>query len=226
MSPPGRLIGVVFSPRAAYAEVAARPRWFGALAILCVVIAGANFIFLSTEIGQNALFDQQLRMMESFGVTITDAMYRQLEAGLGRAPYFTAISQFIVFPLMSLLIAGLLFAVFVAILGADGTFKQVYAIVVHSGMILVVQQFFIIPLNYARESMSPPSTLAVFLPMLDETTFVMRLLGAIDLFLLWWIVSLSIGVGVLFKRRTGPIAASLIGVYLVIAAIVAALRSS
>jgi hypothetical protein len=29
-----RLIGVVFSPRDAYAAVAAQPRWFGALAVV------------------------------------------------------------------------------------------------------------------------------------------------------------------------------------------------
>ncbi len=220
-----RLFGVLTSPRATYAQVAMRPRWFGALAVLVVVAGASNFIFLSTEVGQNALFDQQLRMMDMIGITVNDRVYDQMVAGLGRAPYFTAVGQLIFFPLVALLLAGLLFAVFVAVLGADGSFKQVFSIVAHSGAIVALQPLFVLPLDYARQSMSPPTTLAVFLPMLDETSFVMHLLGSIDLFLIWWIVSLAIGLGVLFKRRTGPIATGLLGVYVIVGVIVAAWRS-
>jgi hypothetical protein len=46
-----RVIGVFVSPRATYADVAARPRWFGALALSTVVVAGGFFIFLSSEVG-------------------------------------------------------------------------------------------------------------------------------------------------------------------------------
>jgi hypothetical protein len=118
--------------------------------------------------------------------------------------------------------SGILFAVFSAALGGTATFKQVFAVMVHSSAISVVQQLFVTPLNYARESMSSATNLAVFLPMLDEGSFLAKFLGTIDLFLVWWVVVLSIGLGVLFKRRTGPIAAGLFIVYGVIAVIVAA----
>jgi hypothetical protein len=58
--------------------------------------------------------------------------------------------------------------------------------------------------------------------MLDESSFLAKLLGTIDLFLIWWVVVLSIGLAVLFKRKTGPVAAGLFIVYGVIAVIVAA----
>ena len=57
----------------------------------------------------------------------------------------------------------------------------------------------------------------MFLPFLDETRFSARLLGSIDLFCIWWMVSLAIGLGVLYKRRTAPIATTLLVVYAVIA---------
>ena len=53
-----------------------------------------------------------------------------------------------------------------------------------------------------------------------------RLLGSIDLFQIWATVSLAIGLGVLYKRRTAPIATSLFIVYFVIVAAVAAVRSA
>jgi hypothetical protein len=77
-----------------------------------------------------------------------------------------------------------------------------------------------------RETLSSPTTLAVFLPFIEENTFLGRLLGSIDLFQIWGTLSLAIGLGVLYKRRTAPIAWSLFLVYFVIVAAVAAIRSA
>jgi hypothetical protein len=74
--------------------------------------------------------------------------------------------------------------------------------------------------------MSSSTSLAIFLPMLDDTSFPGRLLWSIDLFRIWWIVSLAIGFGVLYKRRTGPIAGTMLAIYAVFAVVVAAVMTS
>ena len=66
----------------------------------------------------------------------------------------------------------------------------------------------------------------MFLPFLDENSFPARFLGSIDLFLIWWIVSLAIGLGVLYRKRTGPIATTLLVVYVSIAIVIAAIKSA
>jgi hypothetical protein len=81
---------------------------------------------------------------------------------------------------------------------------------------------FVTPLNYVRETMSSATNMAVFLPMLDESSFLARLLGTIDLFLIWWVFVLAIGLGVLYRRKTGPIAVGLYAVYGIIAVLIAA----
>src|SRR5688500_881693 len=53
-------------------------------------------------------------------------------------------------------------------------FKQAFAIVAHAEIVIALQQLFILPLNYVRETMSSATTLAVFVPMLDETSFLDR----------------------------------------------------
>ena len=68
--------------------------------------------------------------------------------------------QLVLTPILALIVAGLAFAVFNAALGGDATFKQVYAIVVHSGAILIVQALFSLPLAYARESLAGATNLA------------------------------------------------------------------
>jgi Yip1 domain len=220
-----RILGVITSPRATYAAVAARPRALGALALVVLVSAASVGVFMSTQVGREALLDQQVRFLEGFGRQVSDAQYQQLEARLRFAPYFAAAGQLVTLPLVGVIIAGVALAVF-NLMGGDGTFKQTFAIVAHSGAIIALQQLFVLPLDYVRESLSSPTNLGVFFPFLDENTFPARLLGAIDLFLIWWMISLAIGLGLLYKRRTGPIAATLLAIYAVLAIVIAAVKSA
>ena len=223
---PARILGVIFTPRVAYADVAARPAWLGAMLVVLVLTGGSTFAFLSTEIGKNAMLDQQRQTMESFGVKLNEQAMQRMEEGAGRAPYFAVISQAVFLPVAALAIAGIALAVFNAVLGGDARFKQVFAIVVYSGVILALGALFVLPLDYARETMSSPTTLSVFLPFLEENSFLARFLGSIDLIRVWWFVSLSIGLAVLYRKRTGPIAVTLLVVYAVIALVVAAIQSA
>ena len=62
--------------------------------------------------------------------------------------------------------------------------------------------------------------------MLGDDTFVYKLLGAVDLFHVWWVMILAIGLAVLWKRSTGPIATILYGIHAGIALIIAVLRTN
>ena len=125
-----------------------------------------------------------------------------------------------------MILAGLLHGVGHGLLGAGASFRQVFAVVAHAGPVFVVAQLFTIPLNYARESITSPSTLAAFAPLLDDEAFAYKLLSTIDLFHVWWVMILSIGIAVAWKRRTAPIAATLYGIYAGIVLIIAVLRTN
>ena len=210
---PARLLGVLMSPRSGYA-------------VVVLISATAVYAFMSTEVGQQAALDMQMRQMESFGRTMTDAQYERMEQMAGYSKYFGAAGQLVSLPLMALVIAGIAFAVFSAALGGDATFKQTYAIVAHSGIVIAVQQFFVLPLDYARETLSSPTNLAVFLPFLDESSFLARMLGSIDLFVIWWAINVSIGFAVLYRKRTGPIATTLLVIYVTIGLVIAAVKTA
>jgi hypothetical protein len=223
---PARIFGVVFSPRATYADVAARPRFVGVLAFIVVVGGLITFVFLSTEVGKVAMLNQQVQTMESFGVKIPEDAYTRMEQGINRARYTGAIFQGVTLTVCGLIVAGLSMAIFNGVLGGDRRFKDVFAIVAHSGVILTLSQLFGFPLAYARETMGGTTNLGVFAPFLDEQSFAARALGSVDLFILWWTVSLAIGLGVLYKKRTAPIATALIVIYVVIGVTIAAIKTA
>ena len=217
-----RLIGVIFSPQATFARIVARPRWVGALAVVTLVISVATFAFLSTEVGQAAWLDQQVRQSEAFGSPMTAEVYSNMEKNV--APivgYIGGGTVLVMVPVISMILAGILFAVFNAVLGGAATFKQAAAVVSHAGAVSVLQQLFIFPLNYARESLSSATNLGLFVPFLDESNIISRFLGTIDLFIVWWLIVLAIGLGVLYRRKTAPIFWSFMGVYVVIALVIA-----
>ena len=212
-----RLSGVLLTPRATFAAIVDRPRPFGALLAVCLCVSAANGWLLSTERGQQMLIEQQVASMESFGVTVTDEMYAQVERNNRYSAYFTAATIFVSFPIVTLVIAGVVWTACYVILGAHAPFRALYAAVTHTGAVNVVGVLFTTPLNYARGAMSSPTTLAELLPMLEEGSFAQRALNFVELIVVWQLFLLAVGAGVIYKRRTGPIAATFYGLYAVAA---------
>ena len=220
-----RFIGIITAPRATYESVVAHPKWFGMLALTTLIVMFCTVLPMTTEGGREALLETQVKQMESFGMQVNDQMYQQMRSRIGIAPYTTAAGVLIMSPIITAALAGILFAVFNAAMGGTASFKQVYSVVVHGGAISVLGQLITGPLNYVRGTMTSATNLAVLLPMLPEGSFMAKLAGMIDLFVLWWVFVLAIGLGVLYRRRTQPIAVSLFAVYAVIALAVAAVMS-
>ena len=219
-----RLVGVLFSPRATYAGIAARPRILGALAVSIVIIMASQYAFLASDTGRELAIEQQVEAMEAFGMTVTDEMYAQIETNISQQSYLALASTLVFVPVVTAAVAGILVAIFSMVMGGSGTFRQVYALLAHAGIITVLQQLVVVPLSLASGRMAGAS-LGVFVPMLDERSFIAVLLGSINLFYVWWMVNLAIGLGVLYRRRTGPIAIALLSVYAVGALAWAAFRS-
>jgi hypothetical protein len=221
-----RFVGIITSPRATFERVAAHPRWFGMFALTTAIVLVCTAGPMFTEWGRQAALDQQVQVMESFGANVTDEAYAAMERNMRIAPYTTAAGILIMTPVFLLLICGILYAIFNAAMGGTATFKQLLAVGVHAGVISSLAQLFAAPLNYARGSMSSSTNLAVLLPMLDENSFLSQFLGMIDLFMVWYVLVLAIGLAVLYRRRTQPIAISLFAVYGVIAIVVVLVKSS
>ena len=62
-------------------------------------------------------------------------------------------------------------------------------------------------------------------PDAGDTGFAFYLLSTVDLFDIWWCISLATGIAVLYRRRTGPVAAVLFGIYAVVALLIATIRT-
>src|SRR5262249_29480965 len=102
-----RAVGVLVAPRRTYAAVAAHPHVVGALVLSLAVMITGTLVFLSTEVGQQAVIDQQAQQAESFGRPMNDAQYQQLERLAPYLAYIGAGFQVFAVVLGSLVMAGL-----------------------------------------------------------------------------------------------------------------------
>jgi hypothetical protein len=223
-----RIVGVYFSPEETFRAVVARPRWLGVMAITLVIGAACQYVIMSSPELQEAMIDQQIRAMESRGGA-SEQQIAGVERFISLMPVIYTAVTFVLGPLFVAALAGIFVGVFTTLMGGQGTFKQMYSVMTHSGLISMLSGVFsaaLVAAGVSPTGIRPPgANLGVFVPMLEETSFVAVMLRTLDFFLLWWLVVLAIGVGVLYKRRPGGIAATLIGIYVVIALVVAAFAS-
>jgi Yip1 domain len=218
----GRILGVLHAPRLTFTHVAANPRWLGVMLATLGVTAGCAAALMNTEVGRQAFVDQWVRSAEAFGRDVSDEQYARLEELSRMGSIVAAASAVVSGPAVAIGSAGVLLVVFNGGMGGSATYTQVLAIVTHAGVILALRQVFATPLNYLHESLASPTSLGVFFQILDEASPAAHFLGIIDLFVIWWAVTLAIGMGVLYRRRTPPIVLAFLATYVAVALVLAA----
>jgi hypothetical protein len=220
-----RFAGIILSPRSTFQSVVAHPKWLTMYLMVAVITAFFAALPMTTEAGKQAALDHQVAQREAFGMQTSDEAYEQMRKGMEFAPYFTGGAILVFSIVMSLVIAGVLWAVFNAALGGDAAYKQILAVLIHAGAISALQQIFTGPINYFRGAVTSATSLAALMPVFDDKSFAGKLAGAIDVFLIWYVIVLAIGLAVLYRRTTQPIAIALLAIYAVIAVAIAAIMS-
>lgn len=227
-NPVSRFFGVLLSPTETFRAVAARPTWIPVALIVILLSGGCQLWFQSTEVGRQATLDEAVRRSESFGFKIEGEAYERMRQSIMEPPAWrvavSAAAMVVVPPVVWAAIAGVLFLAFSA-LGGQATFRQVFAVVVHSWVVLATGAALMTPVNYVRESLSSATNLGVFLPFLPEGHFLARLAGMVDVFLVWWVAVLAIGLAVCYRKRAGRVAAGLFAAYGLIAVVLAAVMA-
>jgi hypothetical protein len=211
---------VLWRPRATMAEVVRHPAFVTAWIVVLLVVAACGSALLSTRVGRQALVDERVRVVEALGGRVDDAAYAAFQANPPRLVYLTSGGRLLLTPPVTLLVAlGVM--LLAASSGVRIRYVVALAIAVHASVVLAVQQVVATPLHYARESLTSPTNIAGLLPMLDEGSWPARLLGSVDVFGLWWMWVLAVGLAAATGTPSRRFLWKLLLVYVGIAAVVA-----
>ena len=217
-----RILGVLFAPRATFHAVVRTPSWLDVLSASCLVAALSSAVVLETTVGRYALLDRWESAAVAFGQSIDDSRYAVMKSASEHGALYGAATAVAAGPVLAIVLSGLLFLSFRSPVSTPVTYKQVLAVTSHASVILAVRQVVSAPLVYVRETLVSPLTLRPIFPGLEEGSLPARFAGAIDLFVVWWLVVLAIGLSVLYRRPARGLAVRLLGAYMAFGAILAA----
>lgn len=217
--------GVIRRPRATFSGIAAAPTWAPVLLVTTLLSFASSFAFLTTDIGRQALVDQWERTATAFGQRIDDVQYAAMEARVANGMLgieYAGVTALVSGPILAFGLSAILFGMLGKTnAGVRASYTQVLSIVCFAGVILSLRQLIAVPVDYLRETIASPTSLAQFFTMLDEASAMARFLGVVDLFVVWWLVVLAIGMSVLYRRRTRSLALAFTSAYVVIALLAA-----
>ena len=189
--------------------------------MLAVVTAASQALLYQTEVGQVALVDQWERTALAFGQEVDDARYAELQALSRSGPLYGVATALANGPVLTVAIAVVVFLTFRPRADRPVSFSQVLAVTAYASVILALRQLVSIPVSVAREATGGATSLGLWFPALDAASFGGRFVGALDIFVIWWVILLAMGVGILYQRQGRTLAATLLGVYFGVALLMA-----
>jgi hypothetical protein len=200
MSEVSRLTGVFFEPKKAFADIAERPRWI--VPLVLTLLASLVFVTaISTRIGWDRVVRQQLEQrMATMSQDQRAAVEKTMDLQVKIASISGYAAPIIVVPLSYIIMAGVLLGIASGIMSAGIRFKQMFAIVCYStlpGLISTALSIVVVFLKNPDEfNVQNPLGFnpGAYMDPLTTNKFVHSLATSLDLFVIWIVLLLALGI--------------------------------
>ncbi len=216
MSPWSMLVSIFYEPTKVFRAIKEKPTWIIPLIVFLVVMTGATYFMMP------AAQKSQMERIEQSDVYTAEQkaeIRTQMEASQGFA-MIGVVSSPIVWTIFLFIAVGILMLMGNVIFGGKARFAQVFAMVILSFMTWVVASIIKTPLIVAKDSVDVRTSLAILLPGETNSGPLYTLLNTFtDVFVIWQIILLIIGVKVIYDFATQRAAMTVIIPTIVLAAI-------
>jgi len=214
-----RFAAVFFEPSRVFQELKRRPTWLVPLLAVTLAVTAQQATIASSKVG-DVIF------REAIEKRAPNLSPEQIEQQLAITRYAAPIGTLVFAPVITVAAAGLLYLIFSVILGGEGTFRQTLSAWTHVGLIGLVQVVVGTVLVFVKGNAKSSTALSAFLPFLDESSFLYKVFQGFDLFILWQLAVLSVGMGIIQQTGTKKAATAIFSTFLVIILGIAAIRQA
>jgi hypothetical protein len=233
MSEISRITGVFFEPGKTFEDVAQKPTFLVPL-LLVMVCSLVYMVLFSQHVGWERMIRHQVETSKQSQQQTPEQREQGIQVGLKIAPIFGYAASVVGVPLVYLISAAVLLAM-VKIMSSPTRFSQVFAVICYSGITGLVFIALAVAVMFLKnpDDFDLQNPLAFNLgALLDPNSgskFVYTLATSIDLFAIWKIILIAIGLKATGGRSlsfTGALLAVLIpwGLWILCAAALAGLR--
>ena len=200
MSEAGRITGVYFDPKKAFADIAARPRnWFVPLILMIVAAWAFNYTY-TTRIGWERYIRQTMENNPRTQNMPAERRETSIAQGAKFAPIFGYAGAAVFIPVAALVIGGVVLLTG-KMMGATLNFKQMFTIGAYgmlpgliSSILAIVVMFIKNPDEFNLQNPLAFNLGAFMEPSPSSGKFVYSLASSIDLFSFWTILLLAVGI--------------------------------
>lgn len=216
MSPWSMLVSIFYEPTKVFRAIKEKPTWIVPLIVFLVVMTGATYFMMPAA--QKSQM-QRIEQSDAFTAEQKAEMRTQMEASQGFA-MIGVISSPVVWTIFLFIAVGILMLMGNVIFGGKARFAQVFAMVILSFMTWVIASIVKTPLIVAKDSVDVRTSLAIILPGETNSGPLYTLLNTFtDVFVIWQIILLIIGVKVIYDFATQRAAMTVIIPTIVLAVI-------
>ncbi len=205
MSELARLTGVLWEPGGAFRDIAAHPRWWPPLAL--IVMLSLVFIYMfSQRVGYERFYRQQAETNSRMQNMDPAGREQTINVQVKVAPYFFYGFGVIGTPVTALIVAAVFLLIFKTFLGADVSFRQVYAVCCYSLVPLIFSTIMALAVMLLKEPdqfdlQNPtPTNVGAFLDAVSTPKWLYSLASSVDAFTLWVIALLATGLSVAARK--------------------------
>lgn len=197
LSPVGRVIGVLFSPKSTFEDIVRKPSW-----LLPVVLSTVLGLLVSVAINQRInwrdFMNQQIEKSPRAAQLSSEQKQRQIETGAKFAPVSTYVFGTLGPVLVALIVSLVMWGAYSLLGGISTNFSTAFGITAHAFLTgLVSSPLFILILYlkpYGTADLDNPlaANLAALLPE-DSAKWLVALLKSFDIFVFWTLILLAVG---------------------------------
>jgi len=189
----GYLLNIFYSPGKVFEKLKEKPEWLKPLVIVMVVTAltAAIAVYLTRD----TTIARQEEILRERGMT--DEQIEQAKQFMtGPLVAISGAIGAIVFTTILMLIFAAIINILIPVFGGKGSFRSVFSVVSHAALIRVPSSILRLILMALTKSLYVTASLALMVPNLPKTLFVYKVLTGFDLFVIWEMIIVALGISI------------------------------
>jgi Yip1 domain len=205
ISPFGRIIGVFFSPKPTFEDIARKPSWLLPI-VISTILSIIAMVALNQRMNWRDYVSQQIEKNPRSAQLSAEQKQQQIDGGAKFTPIILYVAG-VIGPMISVLIVGgVMMLAYNLLADASATFSQALSIVAHAFLVGVISTplfllvVFLKPFGTIDVENPLASNLAAFLPV-DAAKWLVALCKSIDIFSIWILILIAIGFAAVNPRK-------------------------
>jgi Yip1 domain len=197
ISPFGRIIGVLFSPKATFEDIARKPSWLLPV-IISTILGIMATVALNQRMNWRQYISEQIEKSPQAAQLSPEQREKQLDISSKVTTYIVYTVGIVGSILFALIVAGVMMLAYNLLGGAHATFSQSLGIAAHTLVVGIVSTpiFLLVVFLRPKGTIDPnnpvATNLGAFLPE-ESAKWLMTLCKSIDIFSIWTLILIAIG---------------------------------